>query len=115
MASTEDPEPTNMLSGDSGPGTGLKDLVPLPTSTQPVSDPGRNEAANTLADGPSLSHALATDAYEVQGAAQQDHEKEVLDLGWNEKKQYIAQPLVGRMDNEELWLLIRRFNKVINQ
>jgi hypothetical protein len=113
MASTDDSKPANALTGDSGPGTGLKDLIPIPSTTHPVTDPDRKETANALANDTSLSHALATNVHDVQGAAQQDHEKEVLDLGWNERKQDIPQPLVGRMDNEELWLLIRRFNKVI--
>lgn len=63
-------------------------------------------------DNPSLSHELATDDHEVKGLAQQDHPQEVLDLGWNQKKQEIAEPLVGGLDNEELWMLVRRFNKV---
>lgn len=49
---------------------------------------------------------------EVKGLAQIDHGSEVKDLGWNEPKENIASPLVGGLNNEELWLLIRRFNKV---
>lgn len=112
MASAADSKPTNTLTGDSGPGTGFKDLLPLPTDTQPVTDPDRKEISNTLAEDVTLSHALATDDHETKGLAQQEHGRpEVLDLGWNEKKQNIAQPLVGGIDNEELWLLVRRFNK----
>jgi hypothetical protein len=35
-----------------------------------------------------------------------------MDLGWNEPKEAVAKPLVGGLSNEDLWLLVRRFNKV---
>lgn len=100
------------VSGDSGPGTALKDLLPLPSDTDPVTDPNKTETSATLKDDPTLSHALATDDHDIKGLAQQDHDHEVLDLGWNEKKQNIMHPLVGGMDNETLWMLVRRFDKV---
>ncbi|KAJ0121908.1 hypothetical protein J7T55_002418 [Diaporthe amygdali] len=101
----------NPITGDTGPGTAITDLLPIPADTQPVSNPDKTEASNTLTEGPSLSHELATTDPEEKGLAQQAHEDEVLDLGWSQKKQEISQPLVGGMDNEELWLLIRRFDK----
>ncbi|OIW26667.1 hypothetical protein CONLIGDRAFT_663037 [Coniochaeta ligniaria NRRL 30616] len=99
------------ISGDSGPGTALKDLLPLPSDTDPVTDPYKTETSATLHDDPTLSHALATDDHDIKGLAQQDHDHEVLDLGWNEKKQNIMRPLVGGMENETLWMLVRRFDK----
>ncbi|KAK4442416.1 hypothetical protein QBC34DRAFT_454864 [Podospora aff. communis PSN243] len=98
------PREANVATGDAGPGTGLKDLLPTP-ATNPT-DP-------TQTEDKSLSHALATDDHSEKGHAQLDHEEEVQDLGWNEKKEDIAAPLVGGMDNEELWLLLRRFDKQI--
>lgn len=93
-------------------GTAVKDLLPIPSDTAPVTDPGQTDVSHTLMDDPSLSHELATDDHEVKGLAQQEHTNEVLDLGWNQQKQEIAQPLVGGLDNEELWMLVRRFDKV---
>lgn len=90
----------------------MLDVLPVPSTTQPVTEPGKHEVANTLTDEPTLSHALATDDHEVKGLAQVEHDEEVVDLGWNEKKQNIAAPLVGGLENEDLWLLVRRFNKV---
>lgn len=90
----------------------MLDVLPIPSTTQPVTEPGKHEIANSLAEEPTLSHALATDDHEEKGLAQKDHDEEVLDLGWNEKKQEIAAPLVGSLQNEDLWLLVRRFNKV---
>ena len=58
------------------------------------------------------SHALAEADHEEKGAAQLDHQAvEVKDLGWNEHHKTVP-PLVGGLPNDELWLLIRRFNKV---
>lgn len=113
MASTDttDSWSNNLVSGDTGPGTTIKDLLPIPSDIRPVTDPAATEGSNTLAADPSLSHALATDDHNEKGLAQQEHAEEVLDLGWNERKQEVAEPLVGGMDNEELWLLVRRFNK----
>ncbi|KAI7784966.1 hypothetical protein LA080_008365 [Diaporthe eres] len=113
MATREDTDPPaqNPVSGDAGPGTAITDLLPIPADTQPVTDPASTEASNSLGEGASLSHALATADHDEKGLAQQDHDDEVLDLGWSKKKQEVSEPLVGGMDNEELWLLVRRFNK----
>jgi hypothetical protein len=115
MASTEEPKTASIVTGEAGPGTALKDLLPLPDSTQPVTDPLRAEKSHSLDNDVTLSHALANEDHGDKGAAQQDHdEPEVQDLGWHEKKQDIVSPLVGGIGNEDLWLLIRRFNKVDN-
>lgn len=68
-----------------------------------------------MADKPSLSHALAvTDNKEGKDVAQRGHPDyaEVVNLGWNEREEEIVSPLVGGLNNEDLWLLVRRFNKV---
>ncbi len=102
-----------MVTGETGPGAGLSDLLPVWTDTRVVTDPEREHTAKLLSDGPTLSHSLAAHDHEKKGAAQKMHEEpEVLDLGWNEKKEDIPRPLVGGIDNEDLWLLVRRFDKV---
>lgn len=64
------------------------------------------------AEEPTISHELANAEQGYKGAAQVDHRQtEVKDLGWNDVDG-IPQPLVGGLPNEELWTLIRRFNKV---
>lgn len=108
----QDAGTNNIITGDNGPGTTIADLLPIPSDTQPISDPAKTETSATLLEDPSLSHALATEDHDDKGLAQQEHTEEVLNLGWNQKKQEIAEPLVGGLDNEELWLLVRRFNKV---
>jgi len=96
-----------------------KEILPLPETTQPVTDPNKEELHTDSQETPTLSHALAEAAannpeevMEETGHAQVDHEDEVVDLGWNEPASQIANPLIGGMKNEDLWLLVRRFNKV---
>lgn len=62
---------------------------------------------------PTESHALANEDHDLRGAAQIDHNAtEVKDLGWNENPKDVPKPLVGGLPNEDLWTLVRRFNKV---
>lgn len=87
-----------------------KDLLPIPAT-----NPGDREAPSQPpnSDQPTDSHALAMAQPEEKGAVQVGHdEDELVDLGWNEAEEKIQRPLVGGMDNEELWVLVRRFNKV---
>ncbi|KAH7045112.1 hypothetical protein B0J12DRAFT_711932 [Macrophomina phaseolina] len=95
-------------------------LLPAPLAsdtTATTGDPTRiQEAASTLRDEPTLSHSLAMQGdpeADEKGLAQKDHDEEVVDLGWNEPKEIVAEPLVGGLENEELWMLVRRFNKQI--
>lgn len=96
---------------DKGPGAAVKDFLPIPATNPGEVDSGRHDFSSAPDDQPTFSHTLAVEAPDDAGHAQQPHGRDVLDLGWNEKKEDIAAPLVGGMDNEELWMLIRRFNK----
>ena len=58
------------------------------------------------------SHALALADHGEKGAAQLPHAAtEVKDLGWDSRPEHIPKPLVGGLANEDIWLLIRRFDK----
>lgn len=75
--------------------------------------PAVSETTSSLESAPTDSHALATQDHEVKGAAQIVHsEAEVRNLGWDEDPKLIPAPLIGGLPNEELWVLVRRFNKV---
>ena len=91
----------------------MLDVLPIPENTDPAAE---HATATTMAEEPSLSHALAatSDSQEEKGVAQRDRRQhpEVEDLGWNERKEEIVSPLVRGLSNEDLWLLVRRFNKV---
>ncbi|KAF2167645.1 hypothetical protein M409DRAFT_53638 [Zasmidium cellare ATCC 36951] len=77
----------------------------------PVTDPDKTESANSLTERPTSSHALAMADHDEKGAAQEVHDEEVKDLGWTVDNEKIPNPLVGGMPNEDLWVLVRRFNK----
>ena len=95
----------------SSTGVYLHDLLPIP-DTDAIANPNKEEHTHALGENATDSHALAQVEQDEKGHAQLDHDNEVQDLGWNEPKNKIAAPLVGGMDNEELWMLVRRFNKV---
>lgn len=65
-------------------------------------------------EAPTDSHALALEHEpEIKGAAEQRHfGTEVKDLGWNEHPENIPKKLISGLHNEDLWLLVRRFNRV---
>jgi hypothetical protein len=89
----------------------------FPSSTTPKTDkplPAVTETSPALETGPSDSHALAAADHEEKGAAQIEHlEPEVKDLGWDKVAEHVPAPLVGGLPNEELWILVRRFNHVL--
>jgi hypothetical protein len=71
---------------------------------------------------PTESHALADESAQAsaqdrgheKGVAQVQHDDvEVKDLGWNDDSAHVPRPLVGGLRNEDLWTLIRRFDKQI--
>ena len=90
-----------------------KDLLPIPDSTEIVTDPDKHEDSQALADEPTASHALAVADHDEKGHVQDADGDGIQDLGWHESDTNIPNPLIGRVPNEELWLLIRRFNKVM--
>lgn len=82
-----------------------------PLNLQPQGEPEIVEAHEE--EAPTISHVLANQDHDEKGAAQFDHgQTEVKDLGWNEHVSDVPTPLVGGLPNEELWTLVRRFNKV---
>lgn len=86
-----------------------RDLIATPENTE---TPRNAERSFALSDEATTSHALATADHGLKGESQLDHDAEVKDLGWFEHKDNIAKPLIGGLENETLWLLVRRFNKV---
>lgn len=87
---------------------------PKPPPLESFEEPEKIEAENQ--EPATESHALANaEPVEIseKGAVQLGHDAtEVRDLGWNEKPDNVPSPLVGGLPNEELWTLVRRFNKV---
>lgn len=97
------------------PSTQAGQPTPKSTSNSSLNAPqAPTKAEATYEDAPTDSHALAEAAHEEKGAVQEHgyHDGEVRDLGWNEHPKDVPKPLVGGLPNDELWLLVRRFNKV---
>lgn len=91
-------------------GASSTDMTRVSTSTgSPINTP---TSSATDGDHPTDSHALANADHEEKGAAQINEHGKVKNLGWNEHPKEVP-TLVGGLDNEDLWALIRRFNKQI--
>jgi Protein of unknown function (DUF3292) len=117
-------QPESSLAEQTSAESDLQSKYPIvdvpPPSTQAThvftssSHPDVTTTTSPLESAPTDSHALATEEHEVKGAAQIEHDEvEVKDLGWDEDPKHIPAPVVGGLPNEDLWILVRRFNKVI--
>lgn len=63
--------------------------------------------------GPTDSHVLSQVEPEEKGLTQQAGDTdELTDLGWSASHEHIEEPLIAGLSNEDLWLFIRRFDKV---
>ncbi|KAL8734594.1 MAG: hypothetical protein Q9181_003160 [Wetmoreana brouardii] len=89
-------------------GASATDMTRVSTSTG--SDINTPTSSATDVDHPTDSHALANADHEEKGAAQFNEHGKVKNLGWNEHPKEVPD-LVGGLDNDDLWALIRRFNK----
>lgn len=64
-----------------------------------------------LGQNTTTSHQLATENHEIQGAAQRaGKEDRITNLGWQANAVGVDN-LVGGLPNDEMWTLVRRFNK----
>lgn len=61
------------------------------------------------------SHSLAASAIVNTERAKPSDDQSVYDLGWNDESKQDAKPWVRGMDNEDLWVLVRRLNKVFTR
>jgi len=87
---------------------------PLPNDAAAAAATERNrtEGSPAISDEPTLSHTLAVSGNRGGHAQQSIMADDIKDLGWNQDADEIPAPLVGGLPNEELWILLRRFNKV---
>lgn len=68
-------------------------------------------AAAPLGQNTTTSHQLATGEHHILGAVQEaGKEDRITNLGWQANAKGVD-TLVGGLPNEELWTLVRRFNK----
>ncbi|KGO64028.1 Protein of unknown function DUF3292 [Penicillium italicum] len=63
--------------------------------------------------GPTESHILSQVEQNEKGLSQKSGDTaEITNIGWGESPDAIEEPLVAGLSNEDLWMLIRRFDKV---
>lgn len=63
--------------------------------------------------GPTDSHVLSQVEQDEKGLSQQAGDTaEVTDIGWSKPAHHIEEPLIAGLSNEDLWMLIRRFDTV---
>ena len=96
------------------PATRISTTSSTPNNGTVINTPSSSSAS--ASNAPSDSHALAIESadHDIKGAVQENHEAgEVRDMGWNDDPKSVPSPLVAKLPNEELWTLVRRFNKQI--
>ena len=72
------------------------------------------DRTTTEISGPTDSHVLSKVDQDDKGLAQKAGQTDtVTDLGWNQHADELDEQLVSGISNEDLWMLIRRFNKVL--
>lgn len=84
-----------------------------------VTEPGLNVKAAVeeaekppTPEGPTDSHVLSQVEQDEKGLIQKASEtSEITDFGWNNLADH-TEPLIAGLSNEDLWMLIRRFDKV---
>jgi hypothetical protein len=85
--------------------------VVAPTPPKPITA----TAQAPLGQNTSTSHQLATSEHEILGEAQKaGKEDRTTNLGWQANAVGVG-TLVGGLPNDELWMLVRRFNKASPQ
>ncbi|GLA69221.1 hypothetical protein AtubIFM55763_008404 [Aspergillus tubingensis] len=68
----------------------------------------------TEISGPTDSHVLSKVDQDEKGLAQKAGQTDtVTDVGWNQHPDELDEQIVSGISNEDLWMLIRRFNKQI--
>ncbi|KAF3353318.1 hypothetical protein VdG1_08455 [Verticillium dahliae VDG1] len=116
----QDPAMEPRLDGATRTRTGDESTLGTRRPQQPramISDDGPEHVDAHANDAPTVSHELADQAanrpLEEKGYAEINHgEVEVKNLGWNtDNSNNVPNPLVGGLSNEELWVLVRRFDK----
>lgn len=72
-----------------------------------------NNTDEKLPEGPTDSHILSQVGQDEKALLQKASDTATTtDLGWNNTAVHFEEPLVAGLSNEDLWMLIRRFDKV---
>ncbi|KAJ5773962.1 hypothetical protein N7457_008858 [Penicillium paradoxum] len=90
-------------------------VVPSASADDGSSKADNNPTANSeLPEGPTDSHILSQVEQDEKGLSQKAGKTtEITNLGWGEPPDSIEESLVAGLSNEDLWMLIRRFDKQV--
>lgn len=65
-----------------------------------------------IPEGPTDSHVLAQVEQDEKGLSQKTGDStEVTDIGWTTPADHIEEPIIAGLSNDDLWMLIRRFDQ----
>lgn len=84
----------------------------VPSAATAVHNNSEDAAEPPQPQGPTDSHVLAQMEQDEKGLSQKGDTTETTDIGWEQSGDQIEESLVARLSNDDLWMLIRRFNKV---
>jgi hypothetical protein len=78
-----------------------------------TSDINKVDILKSEINAPTDSHALAhAEVEETSLIHNSPGDEATADIGWQQQPHEFDEPIIGGIPNEDLWMLIRRFNKV---
>lgn len=101
-----------MVSDTVKPATASSGQRPSNTIENVTNDVNKVDILSEL-NAPTDSHALAHAEVEETSLIHTSLDDEATtDIGWQQQPHEFNEPIIGGIPNEDLWMLIRRFNKV---
>ena len=85
--------------------TTLASVLPTSTAAAPANDNAQGGSGSTVLDEPPPHPSTKIEAFQLK-------DPEVRDFGWNSAPKAVPSPLVHGLANDDLYTLVRRFNKV---
>ncbi|PLB53206.1 hypothetical protein P170DRAFT_404134 [Aspergillus steynii IBT 23096] len=94
--------------------TGKTKPLKAPTDRSNDDEDFADQNQDIKADSPTDSHFLSQVEQDEKGLAQKaGATQDVSDVGWGQSRDEFEERIVSSLSNEDLWMLIRRFNKQI--
>jgi hypothetical protein len=89
------------------------ELIPAKDGAAISKTDSQATADSVIPEGPTDSHVLSQVEQDDKGLVQKaGNIEETTNIGWGVSPSAIEEPLVAGLSNEDLWMLIRRFDKV---
>lgn len=102
-----------MVSDNAKPATPSSGQRPSNTIENVTNDINKVDILKSELNAPTDSHALAHAEVEEASLIHTSPDDEATaDIGWQQQPHEFDEPIIGGIPNEDLWMLIRRFNKV---